>query len=92
MTIRLLNDMVLVLLVPMPERTEHGVMLAPALPPPSTAGRIVRVGPKVREVHVGDMVAFPPTVGTPMPMDGHECLFLRETEITATIGKYEGQV
>jgi len=86
--IRPMKNRVLVLLPHQPEERDHasGLILAHALPPPVTCGRVLKVGPECHEVAPGDWVAFAPSAGDPLPLtDQHEALFLRETEITAVI-------
>lgn len=87
-----MNDHILVLTPPMPEHesTPAGILLAPALTPVVTYGRVVKVGPKVTDVQPGDMVAFSPEVGTPITIGENACLFLRESDVTATVPKREG--
>lgn len=85
--IRVLHNRLLVLL---PSKAEEaaasGLILARALPPPVTCGRVLKVGPAVRDVHAGDWVAFSPSAGDPLPLsEKHEAIFLRETEITAVL-------
>lgn len=87
MTLRLLKDRVLVLLPPAQTTTRSGIHLAPALPEPVTAGRVVLTGPTVRDVAKGDYVTFPPTAGDALAYRGYACLLLRELEITTTMRK-----
>lgn len=89
MTLR--HDVVLVVLPPQSgDTTESGVLLAPALPPPATSGRVWKVGPSCTEVVPGDYVAFPASVGEPVELARHPCLFLRESQISAVIPKRQG--
>lgn len=88
---RVLNDRLLVLLPPNPEeqQTTAGLFLAHALTPPTSYGRVVKIGPKVRDVQPGDMVAFSSTAGDLVSLGAHECLFLRESDVVATIQKQD---
>lgn len=91
MTLRLRNDVVLVLLPPNPEQqvSAGGLHLAPGLTPATTYGRVRQIGPKVQDVHPGDMVAFPSSAGEPVHLDGYDHLLIREHAISATIAKHE---
>lgn len=88
---KLLKDTILVLLPPQEqqERTRSGLHLAHALPPPATHGRVRMVGPHVREVKPGDMVAFSPDDGEPLPLEGYPHLVIRESAIIGTVEKRE---
>lgn len=88
---KLLKDTILVLLPPQDaqDRTLSGLHLAHALPPPATHGRVRMVGPVVREIKPGDMVAFSPDDGEPLPLQGHPHLVIRESAIIGTIDKRE---
>lgn len=88
-TLRLTKNRVLVLLPPAPEvDASSGLILAEALPVPISYGRVLRTGPLCRDVHEGDMVAFPPEVGDPLALtEAHTALFLRESDVAALIPK-----
>lgn len=83
------KDRVLVLLAPHADerQTAAGLFKAAGLPPPTTYGRVIRKGDRCRDVSVGDLVAFPPTVGDDISIGEHACLFVRESEIAAVIPK-----
>lgn len=87
--LQLLNDRILVLLPPnaAEQRTISGLFVARALPATTCYGRVVRVGPRVREVAKGDLVAFPPSVGDEMPHGDYKLLFLREPEVSFIVSK-----
>ena len=91
MNLRLVSDRVLVVLPDNPAEAQNaaGLFMAHSLTPPVTYGRVARIGPRVRDVAQGDAVAFPNTVGDPICLGGHDCLFLRESEIVAVIPKRE---
>lgn len=84
---KLCNDVVLVLLSDVEPISAGGLILAPSFTPIPTTGRVVRIGPKVREIKPGDFVAFPPTVGEDYDIGAHRCRMLREPEIAAVIEK-----
>lgn len=93
MNLRLRNDVLLVLLPPDADAvTPSGLILTPAFTPPVTHGIVRDVGPKVQDVRPGDHVAFPPTEGDPITVDGHRHLFLRESAITGILQKAEASV
>lgn len=85
------NNVVLVLLPDSEaEKTNAaGLFVSHALTPAVTYGKVYKVGPKVADVRVGDVVAFPPTAGDPMDIGAYQCLFLRETEIVARIPRHD---
>jgi co-chaperonin GroES (HSP10) len=87
------NDRVLVLLPPNDgdRRTLSGLFTPESLPSPVTFGRVVRTGPKVRDLRPGDAVAFPATAGDAWPYGDHLCLFLRESECVARIAKADAK-
>lgn len=83
---RVRGDLVLVALVPAPEANASGLVLAPALPPVMTSGRVLRAGPSCRDVQRGDLVAFPPSAGVhDYTIGTHPCVFIREIDICAVI-------
>lgn len=88
--IRLLRDLVLVKLAPVPQ-THGEVLLAPALPPVVTYGKVVQVGPRVAAVAVGDVVAFSPEAGDPLTVDALPHLIIPEGALDAQIAKKEAQ-
>lgn len=63
---RILGGRCLIKLAPVRDRTASGLFLEPALTPPVCYGKVVQIGPKVTDVKVGDIVAFPPSVGEPL--------------------------
>ena len=69
------------------QQTTSGLFLAAALTPPLTYGTVYKVGPQVKDVNPGDVVAFPPTAGDSYDLGTHACLFVREREIVAYIPK-----
>lgn len=72
------------------QKTASGLFVAHALTPPASYGRVLKVGPAVRDVQPGDLVAFPTTAGDPIPLsDQFDGLFLREPEIAAIVPKRE---
>ena len=84
MTLR--NDVVLVVLPKQGDVTSTGgLILAHGLTPPATYGKVYKVGPKVKDVQPGDVVAFPPSAGHGYVIGAHDCLFLRESEILTRI-------
>lgn len=87
--IRPLKNQVLILLPPNPDeqQTTAGLFTAAALPPATSYGRVIRKGDRCRDVGIGDLVAFPPTVGDEIHLGDHACLFVREAEIAAIIPK-----
>lgn len=89
MNIRPIKDRLLVLLAPTQDdrQTASGLFMAAALPPPTTYGRVIRKGDRCRDVGIGDLVAFPPTVGDEIMLGEHACLFVRESEVAAIIPK-----
>lgn len=83
---RVRGNVVLVALPPVPEASASGLILAPALPPAMTSGRVVRAGPDCTDVRKGDLVAFPPSAGVhDYTIGTHPCVFIRETDISAVI-------
>lgn len=93
MTLRLRNDVVLVLLAPNPEQqlSAGGLHITPALTPATTYGRVRQIGPKVQDIAPGDMVAFPSDAGEPIIIEGYDHLLIREPAISATIQKHEAR-
>lgn len=91
MTLRLRNDVVLVLLAPAQDMqaTPTGLYLAPVVTPPPTSGRVRQIGPGVHDVAPGDLVAFPSTAGVPVIWEGYAHLLIREPAIAAIIHKDE---
>lgn len=91
--LQLRNDVILVLLPP--TRAEHrtisGLFVARALPTATCYGRVLKVGPRVREVAKGDLVAFPPSVGDELPHGDYTLLFLREPEVSFLVRKDKDQ-
>ena len=91
-SIRVLKNRVLVLLPPSraEQQTLSGLFIAQDWKPVSSYGRVLITGPRCRDVREGDLVAFPPTAGDPMPLnDTTEGLFLWETDIAAVIRSKE---
>ena len=83
--LRMMNDTILVLLRPTPEVQGHGLIEAPRFTPVPTSGLVRKVGPKVHDVRIGDVIAFPPTAGDPIELSGHMHLIVREPEVTAVV-------
>jgi co-chaperonin GroES (HSP10) len=81
MTMTLRPDTVLIKLAPPAQMSEGGIILEPALPPPTTYGKVVQAGAKVRDVEVGQIVGFPPSVGDPVDVGCLPHLFVRERDI-----------
>lgn len=63
---RILGRRCLIKLAPVPDRTASGILLEPAFAPVVCYGKVVQIGPKVTDVKVGDVVAFPPSAGEPL--------------------------
>lgn len=89
MTLRLLKDRLLVLLPPPQELGTHGLIEAPAIPPPPTFGRVILTGPSCRDVRVGDAVTFGPEAGDPYDYQGYACLLLREPDVQTIVSRKE---
>ncbi|MEQ1727433.1 MAG: hypothetical protein ABL982_03555 [Vicinamibacterales bacterium] len=69
-TLRLLRDLVLVQLAPRTaNKTASGLIHAEGLPTPTTHGIVRCIGPRVKQVRVGDVVMFDPMAGD--VMDGY---------------------
>ena len=91
MNLRLLRDLVLVVLPPLDDQANAaGLFEAHAMTQIPTHGRVVRCGPRVRDVAVGDVVAFPPEAGDPITVGVHPCLLLSEAQIEVIVPKREG--
>ena len=52
---------------------------------PETAGRVVQVGARVRDVVPGDAVVFPAAVGEEVEIEGQTHLLMREADILGVI-------
>lgn len=81
-------DLCLVALAPPTAQTTSGLITAPAFTPAICYGKVRQTGPNVREVAVGHLVLFPPSVGE--PVDGLFAtphLLIREAEISAVLEK-----
>lgn len=52
---------------------------------PSNRGRVISVGPKVKEVNVGSQVQFNPYAGLEVSAHGQTWLFVNEAEISIMI-------
>lgn len=50
---------------------------------PSVIGTVVAIGDRVRDIHAGDVVLFPPEAGQPMDVGGTHYLVLYEEEVLA---------
>jgi len=91
-SIRVLKNRVLVLLPPSraEQQTLSGLFIAQAWTPVSSYGRVLITGPQCRDVREGDLMAFPPTAGDPVPLnETTEALFLLESDIAAIIRSKE---
>jgi hypothetical protein len=84
---RLRRDLVLVKLAPVAERV-NGLILEPALPAPICYGKVVDRGSTVRDVKIGDIVTFGPSVGDPLDgMYPTPHLLVSEQDIDAVLEK-----
>lgn len=81
---RLRNNLCLVKLAPAPTVSAAGLEMVPSLDVPSCMGKIVQVGPAVREVKPGDVVIFPSHVGDDAGMRLPH-LFIPESAIAAVV-------
>lgn len=80
-----LNDQVLV--EPEIKETPLGLIITPetAKKKRSQTGWVVRVGPKCREVEVGDKIILPEYGGTDVKINGRQYRVIRESDVTAVI-------
>lgn len=88
MQMRILGDRLLVKLAPRVEdrQTAAGIILEPAMTPAVCYGKVVQVGPQVRDIAEGAVVTFGPSVGE--PLDGYfptPHILIRERDVDTTV-------
>jgi chaperonin GroES len=85
--IRLTADRILIELPDESERRSKAGLVIPATAAPHAKrcvwSRVVRVGPEVRNVRVGDQVLFIPQTGLEVDVQGEVFLLLRERDVQA---------
>ena len=93
MTIRPLNDRVLIRRVPESETTAGGLYIPPTAKEKPQRGKVEAVGPgrsengelKALDVKAGDEVLFGKYAGTEIELDGTEFVILKEEEILGVV-------
>jgi len=68
-----------------PETAKTNSLLINPDPPRKTVGKVTRVHEEVREIEVGDTVAFTAYVGTEMELGGAKLMVLREDDVLAIL-------
>ncbi len=95
MTLKPLNDRVLVKRLESEEKTAGGLFIPDTAKEKPSKGEVIAVGPGkvaengqrvVMDVKAGDMVLFNKYAGTEVKLDGIEHLVMREDDILAIIG------
>jgi len=64
-----------------PETVETSALIINPNPPRKTVGKVTRAHESVKEVEVGDRVAFTEYVGVEMELGGSKLLVLREDDV-----------
>ncbi len=88
-TLKPLQDRVVVKPLPVEERTKGGIIIPDTAKERPQKGKVVAVGPGKKDepttVKVGDIVLFGKYAGTEVEIDGEEYLIMRESDIYAII-------
>ena len=58
---------------------------------PSLRGRVASMGPKTSTLRVGDLVLYPPSIGSALELAGEQLLIFKEDEILATMESEENE-
>lgn len=88
MTIKPLRDCVVVKAITQEEKTKSGIVL------PDTAekekpeqGKVIAVGPKIKDIKKGDIIIFESYSPTEIKIDSEELLVIKEENILACLNK-----